>query len=70
MVGTCDRLDNPDAPLWSKVHLTAVEALGGGTIAYDETDKHIVPHVHVAVGLKQLAATGHTSHLFGGTVQY
>jgi hypothetical protein len=28
IVGTCDKLDNPAAPVWSKVHLTNAEALG------------------------------------------
>jgi hypothetical protein len=36
IVGTCERLEDPNAPVWSKVHLTNIEALGGGTLAYDE----------------------------------
>jgi hypothetical protein len=28
IVGTCDKLDDPAAPVWSKVHLTNAEALG------------------------------------------
>src|ERR1700690_2245594 len=28
VVGTCDKLDDPAAPVWSKVHLTNAEALG------------------------------------------
>ena len=36
IVGACDKLDDPAAPVWSKVHLTNAEALGCGTIAYDE----------------------------------
>jgi L-asparaginase len=36
IVGACDKLDDPDAPVWSKVHLTNAEALGAGTLAYDE----------------------------------
>ena len=65
IVGTCQRLDNPDAPVWSKVHLTNVEALGGGTLAYDDNRHRIAPHIHVTVGLKEHSATGHTSHLLG-----
>jgi hypothetical protein len=36
IIGACDKLDDPQAPVWSKVHLTNVEAFGGGTLAYDE----------------------------------
>jgi predicted DNA-binding protein with PD1-like motif len=70
LVGTCDRLDNPDAPVWSKVHLTNAEALGCGTIAYDATAGRIVPHVHATLGLKERAATGYTSHLLAARVQF
>jgi predicted DNA-binding protein with PD1-like motif len=70
LVGTCEQLDNPDAPVWSKVHLTNIEALGGGTVAWDDTNDSIAPHIHVTVGLKQYSATAHTSHLLGATVQF
>jgi predicted DNA-binding protein with PD1-like motif len=70
VVGTCGKLENPQAPVWSAVHLTNVEALGGGTIAYDETEGKILPHIHVSVGLKQHSATAHTSHLLSATVQF
>lgn len=70
IVGTCDKLDNPAAPVWTKVHLTNVEAFGGGTLAWDQTNDRVAPHIHVAVGLKEHSATGHTSHLLGGTVQF
>ena len=33
IVGTCDQLEDPAAPVWSKVHLANAEALGCGTIA-------------------------------------
>jgi len=56
--------------VWSRVHLTNDEALGGGTLAYDETEDRILPHLHVAVGLKEHSATGHTSHLLEATVQF
>ncbi len=29
LVGTCEKLENPDAPVWSAVHLENVEAVGG-----------------------------------------
>jgi predicted DNA-binding protein with PD1-like motif len=67
VVGTCEKLDNPDAPVWSKVHVTNVEALGCGTIARDERDG-ILPHIHTSVGRKEHSATAHTSHLLAATV--
>lgn len=70
LVGTCEELEDPKAPVWSKVHLTNVEALGGGTIAWDEASGSIAPHIHVTVGLKAHSATGHTSHLLDATVQF
>ncbi|MEV2279398.1 DUF296 domain-containing protein [Nocardiopsis sp. NPDC049922] len=70
IVGTCEKLTDPAAPVWSKVQLNNVEALGGGTIAYDETTDTISPHIHVSVGLKEHSATGHTSHLLGAQVQF
>ncbi|WP_374726186.1 PPC domain-containing DNA-binding protein [Saccharothrix longispora] len=70
IVGTCEKLDNPEAPVWSKVHLTNVEAFGGGTLAYDETNDQVHPHIHVAVGLKEHSATGYTSHLLQAQVQF
>jgi len=41
LVGTCDELDDPEAPVWSAVHLTNIEALGGGTLAYDPSQQTI-----------------------------
>lgn len=70
IVGTCQRLEQPEAPVWDRVHLSNVEALGGGTIAYDPTDDRILPHIHVSVGLKEHSATGHTSHLLDAEVQF
>lgn len=59
IVGTCQRLDNPDAPVWSHAELTNVEALGGGTIAWDNTTQTIVPHIHLTVGLEERSTTAH-----------
>ena len=70
IVGTCERLEDPDAPVWSKVHLTNLEALGGGTLTYDPDTDTIAPHIHLSVGLKAHSATGHTSHLLAATVQF
>jgi predicted DNA-binding protein with PD1-like motif len=70
VVGACGKLDNPDAPVWSSVHLTNAEALGCGTIAYDQQAGRILPHVHVTLGLKERAADGCTSHLLDARVQF
>jgi hypothetical protein len=70
IVGTCQRLDDPAAPVWSAVHLTNIEALGGGTLAYDQANDTITPHIHITVGLKAHSATAHTSHLLAATVQF
>ncbi|MFD0203753.1 MULTISPECIES: PPC domain-containing DNA-binding protein [Saccharothrix] len=70
IVGTCDKLQDPQAPVWSKVHLTNVEAFGGGTLAYDEADSKVHPHIHVSVGLKEHSAAGYTSHLLNARVQF
>ena len=70
IVGACDKLDGPAAPVWSKVHLTNAEALSCGTIAYDEQAGRIVPHIHTTLGLKEHSATGYTSHLLAARVQF
>lgn len=70
VVGACDKLDDPAAPVWSRVHLTNAEALGCGTIAYDDQQARIVPHVHTTLGLKERSATGYTSHLLAASVQF
>ncbi|MBO4209417.1 PPC domain-containing DNA-binding protein [Micromonospora echinofusca] len=70
LVGTCERLDNPNAPVWSRVHLTNIEALGGGTLTYDPDSDTIQPHIHLTVGLKAHSASAHTSHLLAATVQF
>ncbi|MFI7067061.1 PPC domain-containing DNA-binding protein [Kribbella sp. NPDC050124] len=70
LVGTCERLENPEAPVWSSVHLEYVEALGGGTLAFDDATSELRPHIHVSVGLKSHSASGYTSHLLGATVQF
>jgi len=70
IVGACDKLDDPQAPVWSRTHLTNAEALGCGTVAYDEMAGRILPHVHVTLGLKERAADGYTSHLLEARVQF
>jgi predicted DNA-binding protein with PD1-like motif len=68
VVGTCEKLADPQAPVWATVHVSNVEALGCGTIARDGDG--IFPHIHVAVGLKEHSATAHASHLVSGKVQF
>lgn len=70
VVGTCEKLSDPAAPVWSQVHLENVEAVGCGTLAYDNQAKQVLPHIHVAAGLKAHSATGHTSHLLSATTQF
>ena len=70
LVGTCEKVADSEAPVWSSIHLESVEALGGGTLAYDPTTEEVLPHIHVSVGLKHQSATGYTSHLLGAKVQF
>lgn len=70
IVGTCDRIENPDAPVWSRVHLETAEAHGSGTLAWDEAAGAVAPHIHVSAGLKGHGATGYTSHLLAARVQF
>lgn len=69
IVGTCERLDDPVAPVQSSVYLTNTEVLGGGTLAYDPGEDRVMPHIHITAGLKAHSATGHTSHLLSARVQ-
>lgn len=70
VVGACDKLENPRAPVWSKTHLSNVEAMGSGTIAWDEEGNRTVAHFHTSVGLKEQSANGFTSHLLSARVQF
>jgi len=70
LVGTCRRLGDPAAPVWDAVQLSNVEAVGGGTLARDPESGTLMPHLHVACGLKEHSAVGHTSHLLGAKVQF
>lgn len=70
LVGTCEKLESADAPVWSQVYLENVEAVGGGTLAYDAENDTVLPHIHVSVGLKAQSATAYTSHLLGAKIQF
>src|SRR5688572_21072360 len=52
IVGTCEKLEDPKAPVWSKVYLKNAEALGCGTLAYDPENEQVLPHIHTSLGLK------------------
>ena len=69
IVGACDKLEDPDAPVWSAVHLTGVEAFGAGTFTRND-DGTLSPHIHVTLGEKARSANGSTSHLLSAKVQF
>ncbi|MEV4436786.1 PPC domain-containing DNA-binding protein [Streptomyces sp. NPDC049585] len=70
IVGACEKLENPDAPVWSMTYVTNVEAFGAGTLAHDPESGAILPHIHVSVGLKAQSADDRTSHLLSAKVQF
>ncbi|WP_425833621.1 PPC domain-containing DNA-binding protein [Streptomyces fractus] len=70
IVGACEKLEDPEAPVWSKVHVERVEAMGCGTLAYDAETDTVLPHIHTSLGEKARSANGHTSHLLSARVQF
>jgi predicted DNA-binding protein with PD1-like motif len=70
IVGTCEEVEDPQAPVWRSVHLTNVEALGCGTLAFDPAARSVLPHFHVATGEKTRSAAGYMSHLLQARVQF
>jgi len=70
LVATCEAPADPVAPVWSRMQLEYVEAIGSATLATDPDTGQVRPHVHLATGVKRYGATGYTSHLLGGTVQF
>ncbi len=70
LVGTSEPIANRNEPIWSKVVLENVEAVGSGTIAYSDAEDAISPHVHVTVGSKGMAAVAHSSHLLNAKVLF
>jgi len=70
LVGSCEPLADPEAPLWEEVTVETLEALGGGTLAWDTEKDCLAPHIHVAAGLKGASADGRVSHLLGAQVQF
>lgn len=70
IVGTCDKVEDRRAPLWDAVYLENVEAIGAGTIARNDSNDTVSPHIHVSVGQKERGAAGYTSHLLEAKVQF
>ncbi len=70
IVGSCARVTDPEAPLWTPVHLTGADVVGAGTLAYDDDTGTLQPHVHISAGVRAYSADGRTSHLLSGTVQF
>ncbi|GAA2969781.1 hypothetical protein GCM10010519_01200 [Streptomyces lactacystinicus] len=70
LVGSCEPLDDPEAPLWEEITVEVLEALGGGTLAWDTEKDCLAPHIHVAAGIKAKSAEGRVSHLLGAKVQF
>ncbi|HLZ63255.1 MAG TPA: DUF296 domain-containing protein [Ktedonosporobacter sp.] len=70
LVGTCEKVEDKDAPIWSKVYLENVEAIGAGTLAMDEETGLVSPHIHVAIGQKTDSALARMSHLLNAKVLF
>ncbi|WP_034088325.1 PPC domain-containing DNA-binding protein [Streptacidiphilus albus] len=70
IVGTCNGLTHPEEPLWDRTRVAHVEALGGGTLAFDSDTGLVLPHIHLAAGIKGDSAAGRTSHLLSARVQF
>lgn len=70
IIGTCERVEDEFEPMPKAVDLSNVEGIGSGTIAWDADAERVLPHLHVAVGLKSYSATAYAGHLLSATVQY
>lgn len=71
LVGCAGPMEHPERPLWEEVELKRpLEVFGSGTLAWNEEENCLAPHIHVSVGIKEEAAEGRTSHLLGGIVQF
>jgi predicted DNA-binding protein with PD1-like motif len=70
LVGTCEKVEDRNAPIWSKVYLENVEAIGAGTLAFDDETGQISPHIHVSIGQKTESAIARMSHLLNAKVLF
>src|SRR5258707_12339358 len=62
LVGTCEKIEDKNAPIWSKVHLENVEAVGAGKLAFYEETGEIFPTIHVSIGQKADSALSRMTH--------
>lgn len=70
LVGTNGPLEDPEAPVWDETVLHTMEAVGSATLAWSPENDALAPHIHVAVGRKDLSAAGSMSHLLRAEVQF
>ncbi|MFF3356719.1 hypothetical protein ACFYWN_29655 [Streptomyces sp. NPDC002917] len=70
LVGTNGPLEDPEALVWDETALHTVEAVGSATLAWNPDNAALAPHIHVAVGRKDQAASGSMSHLLRAEVQF
>lgn len=63
-------VDDQEPPLPQEVTVTYTEGIGSGTVMWDADAGRAVPHLHVALGVKNTGATGYAGHLLGGEVHY
>ena len=70
LVGTCEKIEDRQAPIWSKVYLENVEAVGAGTLAFDDETGQVSPHIHVSIGQKTDSAFARMSHLLSANVLF
>jgi predicted DNA-binding protein with PD1-like motif len=70
IVGTCEKLDDPNQPSYGHVYLECLEIVGSGTMAYDEKKGMITPNIHVSAGIRSNSAIAYTGHLMSGKVLF
>lgn len=63
-------VDDEEPPLPQEVTVTYTEGIGSGTVMWDPEAELPVPHLHVALGVKNTGATGYAGHLLGAQVHY
>lgn len=63
-------VEDQEPPLPQEVTVTYTEGVGSGTILWDEDSRIALPHLHLAVGVKNAAAAAFAGHLLGAEVHY
>lgn len=69
-IATDTPVADQEPPLPREVAVTYTEGIGSGTILWDEAAGAPVPHLHVAVGVKNAAAAAYAGHLLGAETHY